>query len=335
MAEKAQVQRLKRSVAEWNEWRMAQPDDFYPDLRGADFNHVDLGYADLFSADLSYANLSYANLNSTDLRNADLSNAHLSNADLNNINLSNANLSHTNLSSAILNNACFRHLTLDFADLSAIFSYTTLAWVDLSNVQGLEAARYVGPSSVDINTVILPRSERTRLHFLRGVGFTETQIEYLPSFLTPRSIRYPSLFIGYASQDETLAKRLYTDLRKKNVPCWFAPHDLRPGTPILRGIEQAIHRSDTFLLLLSNHAVGSCWIEREVDAALHQEIKRGTDVLFPIRLDNAILESNAGWATRLQHRHIGDFTNWQDDTTYQEAFSTLLRHLEVSKPPVQ
>jgi hypothetical protein len=43
MAEKAQVQRLKRSVAEWNEWRMAQPDDFYPDLRGADFNHVDLG----------------------------------------------------------------------------------------------------------------------------------------------------------------------------------------------------------------------------------------------------------------------------------------------------
>lgn len=36
------------------------------------------------------------------------------------------------------------------------------------------------------------------LLFLRGVGFTETQIEYLPSLLTPRSIQYSSLFISYA-----------------------------------------------------------------------------------------------------------------------------------------
>jgi hypothetical protein len=92
---------------------------------------------------------------------------------------------------------------------------------------------------------------------------------------------------------------------------------------------------DKFLLILSEHAVKSAWIEREVDAALHQEIKRGQDVLFPIRLDNAILESNTGWATRLQHRHIGDFTNWQDDTAYQEAFTTLLRHLTVSRSPMK
>ena len=54
-----------------------------------------------------------------------------------------------------------------------------------------------------------------------------------------------------------------------------------------------------------------------MDAALHQEIERGQDVLFPIRLDNAILESNAGWATRLRHRHIGDFTGWRDSAAYQ------------------
>jgi len=68
---------------------------------------------------------------------------------------------------------------------------------------------------------------------------------------------------------------------------------------------------------LSRHAIESRWIEREVDAALHQEIERGQDVLFPIRLDNAILESNAGWATRLRHRHIGDFTGWRDSAAYQ------------------
>jgi hypothetical protein len=34
-----------------------------------------------------------------------------------------------------------------------------------------------------------------------GVGFTETQIEYLPSLLTPQPIQYQSLFISYASQE--------------------------------------------------------------------------------------------------------------------------------------
>ena len=118
------------------------------------------------------------------------------------------------------------------------------------------------------------------------------------------------------------------DLRKKNVPCWFAPHDLQPGMPILRGLEEAIHLQDKFLLILSEHAVKSRWIEREVDAALHQEIERGKDVLFPIRLDNAVLESNAGWARRLRHRHIGDFTNWMDPRIYQQMFARLLQDLK-------
>lgn len=188
--------------------------------------------------------------------------------------------------------------------------------VDLSNVKGLETATYHGPSYIDINGTVLPHDEYTRLHFLRGVGFTETQIEYC------------SLFISYAHQDEAIAKRLHSDLRRKNVPCWFAPHDLQPGTPILRGLEEAIHLQDKFLLILSEHAVKSRWIEREVDAALHQEIERGKDVLFPIRLDNAVLESNAGWARRLRHRHIGDFTNWMDPRIYQQIFDRLLQDLK-------
>lgn len=79
--------------------------------------------------------------------------------------------------------------------------------------------------------------------------------------------------------------------------------------------------------------MNSAWVEREVDAALHQEIKRGNDVLFPIRLDNTVLESDTLWAKRLRQRHIGDFTGWQDEAAYQQAFTALLRHLKVAKPP--
>jgi hypothetical protein len=263
MTNHEQVKLLKHSVQEWNVWR--QYSKVWPDLRRADFNHASLNHANLSYADLSYADLNHtdfnrANLNHADLGDANLSYADLSDTDLSYADLSYANLNHTSLTGASLSSASFSQTR---------FFRTLFAWVDLGSVKELETAEHLGPSIVDINSVILPHDEPTRLHFLHGAGFTQTQIEYLPALLTPRPIEYSSLFISYAHQDQTLAKRLYTDLRKKEVPCWFAPHDLRPGTPILRSIEEAIHLHDKFLLILSKHAVESRWIEREVDAVLH------------------------------------------------------------------
>lgn len=335
MANEEHVERLLRSVKEWNDWRREHP-EIRPDLSRANLSHAHLNRADLSRAILAYADLSYAVLTYADPSYAVFHDADISHTDLSYINLSHANLSHTNISHTISYSANLNGANLSHTDFTNTrFRHTLFINIDLSNIKGLETTIHDGPSTVDINSVILPRDEHTRLHFLRGVGFTETQIEYLPSLLTSRPIEYHSLFISYASQDEVIARQLYADLRKKDVPCWFAPHDLRPGTPILRGIEEAIHLQDKFLLILSEHAVKSAWIEREVDAALHLEIQRGQDVLFPIRLDNAVLESNTSWATRLQHRHIGDFTGWRDESFYQQAFTTLLQHLKVTKTPAR
>ncbi len=298
-------------------------------LSGAKLNSTNLSRAYLSSAKLNSTNLSNAYLNGAVLINTDLSGANLDSTSLSSAYLSGANLSGADLSSVTLNGAVFKDANLN----QARFAHTVFAWIDLSLVKGLETARHGGPSSVDINSVTLPHDEATRLHFLRGVGFTETQIEYLPSLLTPRPIEYQSLFISYASPDEAIAKRLHTDLRKKDVPCWFAPHDLRPGTLLVRGIEEAIHKQDKLLLILSHHAVTSNWVQYEVEAALHKQATCGRETLFPIRLDNAILESDTLWAKRLCKHHIGDFTNWQDDTVYQQAFTALLRHLKVTRPP--
>lgn len=332
----ANLSRVDLSSADLKGVFLSDADLYRADLINADLSHASLIGAHLSHAKFCSANLSDAKLSGANLSGADLSGADLSGANLSGAYLSGAYLSGADLSGASLNHTNIVHTRLDNAKFhQAVFSQTLFAWVDLSNIKELATARHDGPSIVHINSVTLPRDEPTRLHFLRGVGFTETQIEYLPSLLTPCPIEYSSLFISYAHQDQILAKRLYTDLRKKDVPCWFAPHDLRPGTPILRGIEEAIHVQEKFLLILSKHAVKSEWIKQEVDAALYQEIKRRQDVLFPIRLDNAILKSHAGWATQLQRRHIGDFTNFQDEGTYQEAFSTLLRHLKIAQPPVR
>lgn len=188
-----------------------------------------------------------------------------------------------------------------------------------------------GPSTVNVNSVVLPTEEHIHKHFLRGVGFSETQIEYLPSLLKPRPIQYHSIFISYAHQDEVLAQQLYTDLRNKDVPCWFAPEDLKIGNKFRQHIDEAIHQQDKLLLLLSEHSIVSTWVENEVETALEKENRQQREVLFPVRLDEVVLQTSRAWAATLRRtRHIGDFANWTDPQAYQHAFDRLLQDLKQS-----
>jgi hypothetical protein len=356
MANQKHYDLLKQGVDVWNAWREKHR-DVHPDLSGAYLSGVHLSDADLSNTNLSYAVLSYAVLSGAHLSGAHLSDAVLSYANLSGAHLSYAVLSYANLDGAVLSGAVLSYANLDGAHLGYAnlggahlsgahlsgtnfrqtrFMQTVFAWADLRLVKELETARHDGPSSVDINSVILPHDEQTRLHFLRGVGFTETQIEYLPSLLTPRPIEYQSLFISYASQDEAIAQRLHADLRKKDVPCWFAPHDLKPGDYFREEIEKAIHIQERLLLILSKDSVISKWVKYEVNRARNREIEQDRTILYPIRLDDTVLNSTSGWAADLRaYRHIGDFTGWQDGAAYEEAFTKLLQHFKVTQPPAR
>ena len=99
-------------------------------------------------------------------------------------------------------------------------------------------------------------------------------------------------------------------------------------------IFQAIHTQEKVLLLLSEHSIKSGWVRYEVELALSRENRQQREILVPIRLDDAIFHCTASWAASLQAtRHIGNFTDWQDDGAYQQAFTTLLRHLKATTPP--
>ena len=396
MADQRQVERLTRSIEEWNRWRLQHPAT-RPDLSNANFSSTNLSNANLSnvflnSANLSRAILSGANLNQaslagailneadlnkailggahlngvslntaalngadlngailngadltgadlreTDLRGADLRSTNLRSAnitgvDLNGVRFNGANLSNTNLSNTKLHYADLSDAILHNTDLSqAIIGWTHLGNLDLCSIKGLETTVHEGPSYISTSTLERSRGNIPKA-FLRGAGLNDAFIEYLPSLITS-PIQYHSLFLSYSHHDQAFTKHLYTDLQNKGIRCWFAPHDLRPGAPIVRGIEEAIHVHEKLLLILSHHAVSSPWVQQEVEAALYKEVTTGQEILFPIRLDNTVLESDTMWAKRLRQRHIGDFTGWQNDNAYQETLSTLLRHLKVAKPP--
>jgi TIR domain len=105
---------------------------------------------------------------------------------------------------------------------------------------------------------------------------------------------------------------------------------MRIGDKIRPRIDESIRIYDKLLLVLSEHSVASQWVEHEVETAIGKELEGKPNVLFPIRLDEAVMQSRTGWASHIRlTRHIGDFTRWKNHDDYQQAFSRLLRDLKA------
>jgi hypothetical protein len=142
---------------------------------------------------------------------------------------------------------------------------------------------------------------------------------------------YHSCVLSYATADQPFAEQLHANLQQAGVSCWFAPHDLKTGGKLRTQIYDAIQRQDKLLLILSEQAMQSDWVEREVEVAFEREQQPPkTLALFPIRLDDAVMQTQAAWAGDIRRmRFIGDFRQWQDGTAYQRALQRLLRDLQA------
>lgn len=359
MANSEHLAKIKEGVEAWNRWRDAHP-EINPDLSGAtlsdedlrkanlrrtnlqraDLENADLAEADLWDAELQYAHLVEVDLNCAKLAGADLRYADLSDADLSDTNLRQAILAGTRLISADLSRADLTRAdlitaNLDSVDLTdaildlAICGGTTFGDTDLSDVKGLETVQHEGPSTIGINTIYRSQG-KIPLAFLRGAGVPENFIEYMGS-LTGKALEFYSCFISYSTKDQEFADRLHADLQNKGVRCWFAPHDLKIGDRFQEVIEERIRVYEKLLLILSESSVNSDWVEREVQAAMEKERRSpGATVLFPIRLDDAVMQSNRAWASDIRRtRHIGDFRKWKDHDSLKSAFERLLRDLET------
>lgn len=167
---------------------------------------------------------------------------------------------------------------------------------------------------------------------MRKAGVPEDLLTYLPSLMN-HAIEYYTCFISYSSKDQDFVELLYADLQSKGIRCWFALEDMKIGDKIRVRIDESISMYDKLLLILSEHSVESNWVEYEVETALAKETKGKPTVLFPIRLDDTLMESSTAWAAHIENtRHIGDFRKWKEQDAYQRAFTRLLRDLKAEPP---
>jgi uncharacterized protein YjbI with pentapeptide repeats len=300
MANAEHLRILKEGVAAWNKWR-----------QDTSLQNPDLSGADLRGVNLSHAFLSVANLSGADLGDA---------------NLIGANLIVANLSRAFLDYTSFSEAYLD---------HTTFAFTSLKTAKGLDTCYHRGPSVVDYQTLM--NSGALPEVFLRGCGFSDEFIRYLPSFRNS-AIEFYSCFISYSHADKSFARRLHDALQGRGIRCWLDEHQILPGDKIHHAVDEGIRLWDKVLLCCSKDSLTSWWVDKEVEKALMKEEKlskeRGKEILalIPLNLDGYMF--SPGWQDwKQQHlttRMAPDFTGWdKDNAKFEEQLEAVIKALRA------
>jgi len=362
MANPNHVEKLKSGIKNWNQWRADKPDiipdlsdidlkgfDFYEaNLECVDFRKALLGGAIFIGADLtdallseSYldtawlketilvdADISSSNLQSASFQNADLSGADFTDSILWDVDFRGADLFEVDFTRSDLCGAIFSDNNMLLANFSeALLSFTVFGDVDLSGALNIECAVHEGPSTIGIDTIYRSKGKISD-NFLHEAGVTPEVIE-LARTLSNNPTNFYSCFISYSNEDSKFAERLYDDLRAKGIRCWFAPHRMKAGSKIRETLDKAIKSNDKLLLILSENSVNSEWVEKEVETAFEEERHKKITSLFPLRLDETVMDTDKPWAADIRRaRHIADFRGWRRKALYQKALDKLISDLK-------
>ena len=75
----------------------------------------------------------------------------------------------------------------------------------------------------------------------------------------------PDVFVSYASQDTAFADAIVLALESQGLKCWVAPRDVTPGEFYADAIVRALNAARIFVLVLTENAVTSPHVLREVE----------------------------------------------------------------------
>jgi TolB-like protein len=84
---------------------------------------------------------------------------------------------------------------------------------------------------------------------------------------TADTSRARDVFVSYASHDAAVANAVVAALERNGVRCWIAPRDVSPGALYADGIIRAINAAKVLVVVLSEHAVSSSHVGKEIERA--------------------------------------------------------------------
>src|SRR2546423_1140140 len=137
------------------------------------------------------------------------------------------------------------------------------------------------------------------------------------------------VFISHSAQDKKVLETICAALEEREIRCWVAPRDVRPGRSFPGEITRAIQQSKVMLLIFSRHSNSSEQVLREVQLAVDCRVPivrlRIEDI--PLSDDLRYYLSTPHWLDALSHplsKHIPPLAT---------AIKELLELATESEPP--
>ena len=123
------------------------------------------------------------------------------------------------------------------------------------------------------------------------------------------------VFISYSSSDKTVAEAACHVIEEHGIRCWIAPRDVPPGSNYADVIDAAIIGCSVFVLIFSQEAAISAWVQSELNIAFSEQKH-----IIPFRIDDTPL--------RGANRLILNKTHWIDAfPLYEEKLAELSKSI--------
>lgn len=96
-------------------------------------------------------------------------------------------------------------------------------------------------------------------------------------------------FISHNKIDGEFARTLAMALVAVGSDVWFDEWEIKPGSSIIGGIQAGLTGAEAFVIVWSNAAAKSNWVDAELAAFLHRQIKDQSLKIIPVMLDDTPL----------------------------------------------
>ena|SRR5439155_15850253 len=111
--------------------------------------------------------------------------------------------------------------------------------------------------------------------------------------MTPREV-----FLSHSSADRPFADKVAAVLRNHGLAVWYSVTNIVGAQQWHDEIGAALRRCDWFIVVMSDHAVNSFWVKRELCYALQQ--RRYIDRITPVLIQSCDYEQLSWTLSALQ-----------------------------------
>ena len=133
----------------------------------------------------------------------------------------------------------------------------------------------------------------------------------------------PSVFLSHSSKDKPWVRQLAERLVADGVVVWLDEAELKIGDSLIEKIAAGIEGMDFVAAIISEHSVGSTWVQKELSLAMSKEIRGRKVTVLPLLIADCVLPES------LRDKLYADF---RSPERYEGEYTKLRKALGIAGP---